>query len=308
MSISAIFSEIRSIYADPKSYEKITESTSKSSNQKVQTVFSQFMNFNNINYIKNILESVLSDVGFTVNFDKLPEFITYTKQKDEKNICNYFVDNTKLIESCDETKPVPFDKLMKSMECKTCGFYENLHKVCSKYTVESGESIDYDDYDDFYTGCSVCGQSKYNHKICDSYSTTNYDSCDKCGRDLYSHREQAKKNGQKHCGNFVNNSKDNKKECENCIFSETEHFLNPMLFIMNRVAYDKFTDLTFSFQAKFISCSDLQKYFYSDMFYSVLKMNYSKDHPSFIMFQNAEIPIVSNVPIPPIHKVQISLV
>jgi hypothetical protein len=73
-----------------------------------------------------------------------------------------------------------------------------------------------------------------------------------------------------------------------------------MLFMMNKQAYDKFTDLAFKFQAKFIGSSE--KYFYTDMFYSVLKMNYSKSHPSYLEFCNAVIPIT------PVKLVQISLV
>ena len=260
-------------------------------------MFSLYQNFNNITYIKDILSSVLTDTGFTVNFDTLAEYINYVKQKDEKNICNYFVSNTKLIESCDDTKPIPFNILMKSMECKTCGFYEQSHKVCSKYL-----PVDSDDAYNLHSECKTCGQSKYNHHACMSYSSKSYDYCEHCGRDLYAHQELAKNNGEKHCGNFVENTHDDKKDCENCIFNRTEHFLNPMLFMMNKKAYEKFTDLAFSFQSKFIGLSDLGKCFCSDMFYSVLKMNYSKSHPSYLEFCNAEIPIT------PVKLVQITLV
>lgn len=291
MSISAVFSQIQQVFSDPKSYEKVEEQKSESENEKLQRMFSLYQNFNNISYIKNVLSSVFTDVGFSVNFDTLEKYINYVKQKDEKNICNYFVNNTKLIESCDDTKPIPFDILMKSMECKTCGFYEQSHKVCSKYV-----PADYD----YYSGCKTCGQNEYMHKTCTYYFSKNYDSCEHCGRNLYAHRELAKKNGEKHCGNFVENTHDDNKECENCIFNRTEHFLNPMLFMMNKKAFAKFTDLAFKFQAKFIGLSDVQKYFYTDMFYSVLKMNYSKSHPSYLEFCNAEIPIT------PVRLVQIS--
>jgi hypothetical protein len=289
MSISAVFSQIQQVFSDPKSYEKVEEQKSESENEKLQRMFSLYQNFNNITYIKNVLSSVFTDIGFSVNFDTLPEYINYVNQKDEKNICNHFVSSTKLIESCDDTKPIPFDILMKSMECKTCGFYEQSHKVCSKYV-------------HVHSGCKTCGQSEYVHQTCTSYSSKSYDSCEHCGRDLYAHREVAKKNGEKPCGNFVENAHSDKKDCQKCIFNRTEHFLNPMLFMMNKEAYNEFTDLAFKFQSKFIGLSDLQKYFYTDMFYSVLKMNYSKSHPSYLEFCNAEIPIT------PVRLVQITIV
>jgi len=172
------------------------------------------------------------------------------KQKDEKNICNYFASNTKLIESVDETKPISFDILMKLMECKTCGFYEQSHKVCSKYV-----PADYDESVESDESCKTCGKNEYTHQTCKFYSSKDSDYCEHCGRGLYAHRELAKKNGEKHCGNFLENTHDNKKDCENCIFSKTEHFLNPMLFMMNKKAYDKFTDLVFVFQSEFIGLS-----------------------------------------------------
>jgi hypothetical protein len=310
---STIYNEIQQIYSDPKSYEK-KEEKRESSRQEIIHNFYQFVSqcsditnesgFDNIKTnLNTILNTLLSASGIKFDYTNLVDYIKYLKNKDEKNTCTHFVDNSDIIAKYDKTesddKPIPIEMFFKSMECKSCGFFKENHKCCSKYSFK--------EYKQFSSeGCLTCGLERYEHIVCDNYSGKTDKECDKCGRDFLDHVFDSKKKGKTHCGNYEQNTDTQKSyiQCKNCIFSECDHMLNPILTKMNKNAYDKFTDLAFKFQTKFLTETDSQKIYYHDMFLSVMKMNYTTTHPMYSMFSEAIIPKIEEK----IYPEQITLV
>jgi hypothetical protein len=265
--------QLQNLYTDTKSY--YTEPVCCNKTDYAKSFAKTFMDSVNskksLEIIKSCFEQIFANTGLNIDFSGLEKVIKSEACK--KSVCKKFAQNIEIIEKYTDNASIPFNDLVSGMQCKNCQNFKDDHKSCSKYNG--------------YDMCMTCGLSKYSHKVCLNYKTTNSESCVNCGQNLSDHRLQRKKEGLSHCGNFIR-SKEN-DNCMNCIHTETEHYLNPILFKMNEKSYREFTDLAFKFQVKFVSISTIAKAIHLNDFYKVLKMNYNSFYPTYEMFSDIAI-------------------
>ena len=286
--IEQIYANILSLFLDPKSYER-DEQVTRISNQETalksivefsQTNHKSKINSQIVSELKQIFDEIFKDSGIKINYDGFESYLKKIVKREIKTKCKRFVDNTYLCESIKDDETVPIVLIFKALSCKSCGYMEEDHKMCQCYVKLS-------DYDS--SNCDKCGVSKWKHVICNKFSgTTN--NCVDCGLDIRKHQTKELKHGILPCASFES-AEDSELECKNCIHTETNHMFNTQLFCMNSKAFDNFVDLTFAFQAEFISFynSPLDLIKYKNLQLSVMNMNYGKQHPMFEHFCNAPI-------------------
>lgn len=289
--ITNTFAKIKQIFEDPKSYEhEINDESNKNDtyNEHVQKAFveilSKFKQIDDkcIEFVKENLKLMLLPSDMKLDYSNLGDYLLSLQQRGETTNCKYYLDNYDIGDSLRDDDIIPVEILFKGMECKSCRFFKDAHTICNKYSAESYKLFE-------SNACLTCGFDGYSHNVCDSYDNHNENECNNCGRDLFAHQQKEKNSGKTHCRHFEKS--DGFMDCNNCIHNKIDHMLNPQLFKMNKKAYNEFTNLAFEIQGDFLSCFAVnceQKYL--DMFYSVMKMNYSEAHPSYNMFCNALIP------------------
>lgn len=275
MSLIDVYHNIKTIYDDPLSYQKVDQSEDsiqddsitiiKKIIEKVKSIDRIDENTNNtlILFIKNILNLSLPKYNFDYT-----GFIEYIDElSKQKQVCNKFKTDPKLMESfSDDDTNIYAINIFKCMQCKNCSNFEEEHIVCNKY---------YNIKKSWCGDCNDCGFSKYKHKTCDDFLSTNdTNSCENCGKDLFDHQQHYKEIGKNHCCNF-NRSSSKLFDCKNCIFSELEHKINPKLNDMNKDAYSKFQDEVFKFNVKFLNLSYDDKIKYTDYLTKVNEMAYN---------------------------------
>ena len=278
-NLANIAFQLETIYTNPESYIRETVEIDK----KDEDINRQFINIlSKVNKIDDILVTVLKstlDVLFThanikVSYDNLKEYLIFMQSRTGKTLCTKFVSQAELIDSFDDGGIYPVEVLFKAQSCASCGFFQESHNACSKYIVDNPEPFD-------SRNCECCGRDKYSHIVCDTFIGTNNKMCDNCGRDLFTHQQYAKEHGNFNCTHFQKTKDESIFDCENCIFSETDHYLNPNLFNMNKEAYRKFTDLAIKFQTEFIKQGSYGIIQNKELFSKIIKMNYTSIHPMF---------------------------
>lgn len=281
-SLHQLFLTLESIYTDPKSYqnqEKQEKNNKSVSSNDIQITFiNSFKDKKKIDnetilMTRHILNNLFTSIGLNIDFSGFTKFLKqYIKQKP---VCTRFIDQSDDIDlsKYSDDSLIPIEILFKSMMCKKCGHFCDEHKICTKFEM-------CDDFD----SCKTCGHTKYSHNVCSNFNGNTRDFCNSCGRNLQSHQQKQLKDGIYPCNNFIESN--DIMECKNCIHTETNHMLNPLLFQMNETAYSNFMDTAFSFQANFIGCINMPRKIIENMeiFYKVLKMNYSKQHPKYDEF------------------------
>lgn len=276
-SLTQIFSEIHSIWTNPDSY--VIEEQKQSDDDFKTKLINLFSNMKSLDtttvqQIENMLTSIMKQTGMKIDYSNLKEFLEQIVNN-TKNVCSHFVDNTNICESFNDDTIIPVSLLFGAMQCKSCQHFKEDHKACNKYFVTKYERFSDDP-------CITCGLGVYDHVCCTNYVGSDDTHCESCGRDLFTHQQKAKESGLTHCNNFVKS--DGFVDCANCIHSETDHYLNPKLFTMNKNAYSKFTDLAFQFQASFIGLSPVNILENKDIFMKIMNMNYTKLHPNYEKF------------------------
>lgn len=157
-------------------------------------------------------------------------------ESDEDNIVFDENDNFERIDLVD---------FIDSIICKNCGADKNIHIICEKYIprIDNTFSKEY---------CATCGMDRYQHKICDKFIKANENLvCECCGLDLFIHQSKMKTENKIPCANFESDNSNGEKYCKNCIYSNLQHQINPMLFKMNDKNYHKFIQLGFEFICEF---------------------------------------------------------
>ena len=245
------------------------------------------ININSINdtsvqQIENLLTQIIKNTELKIDYSNLKQFLEQTLDNKNK-VCTHFVDNTDITDSYGHDKTITISVLFSAMQCKSCNHLKEDHKACTKYFVEEYKPFSDDP-------CITCGLSVYEHECCVNYGGSDSTHCISCGRDLFAHQQKAKEMGKTHCGNFVKS--DGFMDCTNCIYSESEHYLNPKLFTMNKDAYNKFTDLAFKFQTQYIGLSPSHMVENKDIFMKIMNMNYTKSHPLYRNYLNLGQPQV----------------
>ena len=286
--IEQIYSNILSVFLDPKSYTRHEEKSNNSTKEIALNYIVEFLQTNNcakidskiVEELIKIFDVIFKYSGMKINYTGFDSYLKKLVKREINTTCTHFVDNTNICNNIKDDKPVPIVLIFKAMSCKSCGYFEHEHKICSLY-VEPSEFNS--------SNCVTCGVSKWKHAICDKFISKT-EICEECGLELRKHQTKELQSGILPCVNFES-AVDSCLNCKNCIHTETIHMLNPQLFCMNSKAFDKFCDLTFSFQVKFMSFynspSDLLKY--QNLQLSVMNMNYGNQHPMFEHFCNAPI-------------------
>lgn len=283
--LNTLYHNISKLYTSPLSYIKTAEKKTSDSMESIQTQFIQiFSNKNSLHIDKNIismckefLNTIFTSIDMKIDYKG---FESYLKKyvKLSKKACDKFIDNTDISENNQDENGIPIEILFEGMSCKHCGLFEEAHQICSKYS-----SINNDN-------CDTCGMTKYKHPVCDKFiKQEEDDECFTCGRDIRTHQEKELDLGIYPCDNFVETNGDDCFECENCIHSKTYHMFNPMLFKMNKKAFDEFTSLAFEFTADFISQTQTEMIKNRNVLLSVMRMNYGKAHPSYSEFSKSII-------------------
>jgi hypothetical protein len=227
-----------------------------------------------VQQVQNLLTVIMKQTGMKINYSGLKEFLIQLCDN-SKPVCSHFIDNTNICDSYDDDSEIPISVLFSGMQCKSCNHFTEDHKACAKFLVTKYKRFSDDP-------CITCGLGMYEHECCMNYVGSDDTHCESCGRDFFAHRQKAKEFGQSHCGNFT---KSGFGKCANCIFSECDHYLNPKLFTMNKDAYNKFTDLAFTFQTKFIGLSPSDKLTYKDLQMQVMNMNYTKSYNNNLLMK-----------------------
>jgi hypothetical protein len=279
-NIASIATQLEAIYTNPDSYVQKTVHKNKTDDndmkQKLLTILSQVDKIDDelVSVIKSTLNVLFTDANIKVSYDNLKDYLIFMHSRTGKTNCVNFVSQFHLAENFGDDDVIPVEVLFKAQTCESCGFFNEAHTACTKYTVDNPKTFDSQD-------CECCGLSQYSHIVCDTFTGTNGKMCDSCGRDLFTHQEHAKNHGHFNCTHFQKTDDSSIFDCKNCIFPETDHYLNPNLLKMNKKAYSKFTELACEFQIQFISQGPYIMAQNIDDFTKVIKMNYTSLHPLF---------------------------
>jgi hypothetical protein len=276
--LNALYHNIADIYTSPISYIKTVEKKTQDSMESIQSQFLQiFLNKksidkNIISMCKEFLNTIFTSIDMKINYKG---FESYLKKyvKLPKTACSKFIDNSDICENIKDDIPIPIEILFAGMSCKHCALFQEAHKICSKYS-----SINNDD-------CDTCGMSKYKHQVCNKFiKQESGEECFTCGRDIHTHQEKELESGIFPCDNFVETNGEDCYECKNCIHSRTYHMFNPILFKMNKKAFNEFTSLAFEFNADFIGQTQTEMSKNRNLLMYVMRMNYGKAHPAYAEF------------------------
>lgn len=290
--IEQIYYNILSIFLDIKSYNRSIEKVFNNNTPEIAinsiVEFLQKNRYEKINskiitLLKNRFDEIFKDSRMKINYDGFESYLKKITKREMNTKCKHFIDNTNICDNIKDDKPIPIVSVFEAMSCKSCGYFQEDHKICSYY-IESSDKHSFN--------CDTCGLSKFKHSICSKFCGTS-NNCSYCGLALRQHQQKELQCGILPCDKYES-STDSYLECKNCIHTEINHMLNPQLFCMNSEAFDKFCDLTLSFQTEFISFNnspnDLLKY--QNLQLSIMNMNYGKQHPLFERFCN--VPIVKS--------------
>jgi hypothetical protein len=294
-TITAIAAQLEEIYTNPLSYTIIKDESQPEVNQneiikKFMSILSKFANIDDtlITILKTTLNVLFVQAGIKVSYDNLKDYLIFMQNKTGACNCTKFVSQTDIINIYQDKDVIPVEIMFKAQSCASCGYFNDNHIVCSKYYVDEPKSFELRE-------CNTCGLNVYRHNICNRFIGFNNRMCDNCGRDLFTHQQRVKNNGIFCCTKFQK-TENSIFDCKNCIFTETDHYINPQLYKMNKDAYRKFNDLAFKFQSEFLKQGLLGMSFTQDIFLKVIKMSYSSYHPMYSMydFQKVEIPTAPN--------------
>lgn len=294
-SLDQIYSNIVSIYLDPKSYESEIKCLSELDTTQKE-IIKELQNLTNsdkktviddktVSCLVSFFTAIFSSQNINFDYTGLQKYLKVIVKRPQQTKCKLFVSNINLCDKFKDDDIIPIETFFKCMSCKTCGYFDVDHSICSHY-IGNNDELD----------CISCGMSKYKHNLCNKF-TGNTDTCSTCGLEIFKHQQKELKQGKLPCNNFVESNTNNYFDCNNCIHTRTNHMINPQLFCMNDKAYSNFTDLAFHFQASYISLSPMDIMKYKNLHFGIMNMNYSKAHPHYSHFCDASIiaPTVINV-------------
>jgi hypothetical protein len=252
------------IMENPNSY--ITTDTNQLSN-KMSNILSELMSTHKINstqeqiteqHIPQIVNNLKNIMPLDMNIDysDLLDYFKTVEQFKSNSICKCYVRpyDDEDLDDCGE-EIIKSSVIFKNVQCKTCGYFESDHKVCTKY-------IHTDDY-----WCENCGLGQDLHAICMNYNGIDED-CTSCGISWRNHQDKMDTMNIDDCNNFMEHP-ECKNRCVNCVFNKNHHRYSKKYHLLNKNAQHQITDLWFSLTSDFISMTEEVKLKYYTGYMSI---------------------------------------